>query len=252
MLDQATIDSVSQAIADTDIGHYLRQIRLVDGINTYRLEIDGFAEEFVDNDDMAAIDQAYARIAEVKRRKQAEAVVAALSVRSNGTVSASHDAAKPVRWQRRTPGKAGGTWNMSEDGWLDVPEEDIPGYRERGQEIRGLFDHPENTAPSAIDALQVIADLPTGATEDVMRGQEDAYRAVEALFSTPPHIVCTPREASPYGAPPQTEPDGQRLTAADFEVLEHALSRLPDEWQQEGGAILAKLNGMRAAGEGRG
>jgi len=41
---------------------------------------------------------------------------------------------------------------------------------------------------SAKDALQAIADLPTGASEDEMRGQEDAYRAVEALFESPPHI----------------------------------------------------------------
>jgi hypothetical protein len=41
------------------------------------------------------------------------------------------------------------------------------------------------------DALQVIADLPTGKNEDVMEGQEQAYRAVEALFPFPPTIHCT-------------------------------------------------------------
>ncbi len=42
--------------------------------------------------------------------------------------------------------------------------------------------------PTAIEALQAIADLPTGANADVMAGQEDAYRAVERLFSVPPVI----------------------------------------------------------------
>lgn len=41
---------------------------------------------------------------------------------------------------------------------------------------------------TAKDALQAIADLPTGSSEDVMRGHEDAYRAVEALFDQPPYI----------------------------------------------------------------
>lgn len=42
--------------------------------------------------------------------------------------------------------------------------------------------------PSAIAALQAIANLPTGRNEDVMAGHEDAYRAVEALFAVPPRI----------------------------------------------------------------
>lgn len=42
--------------------------------------------------------------------------------------------------------------------------------------------------PTALDALQAIADLPTGKNEDEMAGQEMAYRAVEALFPTPPII----------------------------------------------------------------
>lgn len=42
------------------------------------------------------------------------------------------------------------------------------------------------------ECLQLIADLPTGATEDVMQGHEDCYRAIEATFAVPPHIVSQP------------------------------------------------------------
>lgn len=52
----------------------------------------------------------------------------------------------------------------------------------------GMLPKSEATAR---DALQAIADLPTGKNEDVMNGHEDAYRAVEALFSSPPRINCT-------------------------------------------------------------
>lgn len=48
------------------------------------------------------------------------------------------------------------------------------------------------SGPSARDALQAIANLPTGKSEDVMEGQEQAYRAVEALFSVPPVIHTKP------------------------------------------------------------
>ena len=48
--------------------------------------------------------------------------------------------------------------------------------------------------PSALDALQAIADLPAGKTEDVMKGQEQAYRAVEALFAEKPFIAQTAKE----------------------------------------------------------
>lgn len=43
-------------------------------------------------------------------------------------------------------------------------------------------------SPTALEALQAIADLPTGANEDVMAGHEDAYRAVERMFAEPPVI----------------------------------------------------------------
>lgn len=46
--------------------------------------------------------------------------------------------------------------------------------------------------PTAKDALQAIANLPTGANEDVMRGQEEAYRAVEALFDVAPKVQAYP------------------------------------------------------------
>ncbi len=46
----------------------------------------------------------------------------------------------------------------------------------------------ERNNPTALDALQAIADLPTGKNEDVMAGHEDAYRAVERLFLVPPVI----------------------------------------------------------------
>ena len=44
--------------------------------------------------------------------------------------------------------------------------------------------------PTAIDALQAIADLPTGKNLDVMTGHEDAYRAIEKLFPSPPYIAA--------------------------------------------------------------
>jgi hypothetical protein len=36
------------------------------------------------------------------------------------------------------------------------------------------------------DALTAIGDLPTGRSEDVMEGQEQAYRAVEVLLDNAP------------------------------------------------------------------
>lgn len=40
--------------------------------------------------------------------------------------------------------------------------------------------------------LQMITNLPTGATEDVTQGHEDCYRLIEATFTEPPKIVCKP------------------------------------------------------------
>lgn len=53
----------------------------------------------------------------------------------------------------------------------------------------GYVDRPATyISPTALDALQAIANLPTGKNEDEMNGQENAYRAVEALFLSPPRI----------------------------------------------------------------
>lgn len=80
MVDQNTIDCLASAIDSAELGYSMRQVRLVDGISTYTLTIDGLpTEEFTDNDDGGATDQVYARIREVKQRKQAAAVIAALS-----------------------------------------------------------------------------------------------------------------------------------------------------------------------------
>lgn len=52
--------------------------------------------------------------------------------------------------------------------------------------------HPvADREPTARQALQAIADLPSGKNEDVMSGHEDAYRIVEKLFKTPPEINCS-------------------------------------------------------------
>lgn len=80
-VDQDTIDRVAAAIDSAELGYSMRQVRLIDGINTYALTIDGMpTEEFTDSDIMGgATDQVYARIREVKQRRQAEAVIAALT-----------------------------------------------------------------------------------------------------------------------------------------------------------------------------
>lgn len=73
MIDQATIDRVAAAIDGTDVGFNMSLTRLVDGVSTYTLTMDSKTEEFADTDDL------YARVREIKQRKQAEAIVAALS-----------------------------------------------------------------------------------------------------------------------------------------------------------------------------
>jgi len=77
-LSPDVIERVAAAIDGADIGHSMKLVRLVDGVCTYRVEIDGSVEEFTDDEDLA-IEQAYARIRQVKQRKQAEAVIAALT-----------------------------------------------------------------------------------------------------------------------------------------------------------------------------
>lgn len=78
MLDEATISRIAAAIDAADVNYSLRLTRLVEGISTYTLTLDGATEEFVDNDEAEAIDQAHARLRNYKQRKQAEAVIAAL------------------------------------------------------------------------------------------------------------------------------------------------------------------------------
>lgn len=86
MIDQRTIERVAAAIDSVDASHSMRLIRLVDGVSTYRLEMDGAVEEFTDTDEDDAIDLCYARIRQVKQRKQAEAVIAALIPQSQSGV----------------------------------------------------------------------------------------------------------------------------------------------------------------------
>ena len=85
MLDEATISRVASAIDAADVSYSLRLTRLVDGVSTYALTLDGTTEEFVDNDEAEAINQAHARIRSYKQRKQAEAVIAALTAPRLGT-----------------------------------------------------------------------------------------------------------------------------------------------------------------------
>lgn len=90
MVDQKTVEKVAAAIDSVDLSHSMRLIRLVDGVSTYRLELDGAVEEFTDTDEDDAIDLCYARIRQVKQRKQAEAVIAALSPSPQSNVAGDH------------------------------------------------------------------------------------------------------------------------------------------------------------------
>lgn len=58
--------------------------------------------------------------------------------------------------------------------------------------VNPVSDAPKT--PSAIDALQAIADMPMAPTEKQENGREDAYRAVEALFDKPPHIEVSEKK----------------------------------------------------------
>jgi hypothetical protein len=79
MVDHKTIEQVATALGNADVGHSLELTKLVDGVHTYILKMDSKSEEFVDSEEDTALDQAYARIREIKHRKQAEAVVTALA-----------------------------------------------------------------------------------------------------------------------------------------------------------------------------
>ena len=58
--------------------------------------------------------------------------------------------------------------------------------------LKPISDAPKT--PSAVDALQVIADMPIAPTEYQEHGREDAYRAVEALFDDPPYIEVSEKK----------------------------------------------------------
>ncbi|MDM9644517.1 hypothetical protein [Rhizobium sp. S163] len=75
MIDQATIERVSAAIDSADVGFNMKLTRLVDGVHTYELRMDGKVEEFDNTDDL------YIRVREIKQRKQAEAIIRALGAR---------------------------------------------------------------------------------------------------------------------------------------------------------------------------
>lgn len=72
-LDKATIDRVAAALDGADVSFKMNLTRLVDGVSTYTLTMDGKTEEFGDTDDL------YDRVREIKHRKQAEAVISALA-----------------------------------------------------------------------------------------------------------------------------------------------------------------------------
>ncbi|MGV0879486.1 hypothetical protein V6767_20335 [Martelella sp. FLE1502] len=76
-VDDRIVAKIAEAIDGAEFGYSMKLVRLVDGESTYRVEIEGKVEHFTDNEERA-IDQAYARIREVKQRKQAEAVISVL------------------------------------------------------------------------------------------------------------------------------------------------------------------------------
>lgn len=79
MIDHLTIEKVAAAIESADVSYSMRLIRLVDGVSTYRLELGDDVEELTDTDDDNAVDLCYARIRQVKQRKQAEAVISVIA-----------------------------------------------------------------------------------------------------------------------------------------------------------------------------
>lgn len=71
-------DKIIGAIQDSEVGFSMRLIRLVDGVNTYRLTYeDGETLEFVDDDDEGeARDRLYAHIRAKKDRIRCDAILA--------------------------------------------------------------------------------------------------------------------------------------------------------------------------------
>lgn len=89
MVDPNMIERVAAALEGAETGHSMSLTRLVDGVHTYTLTMDGKVEEFVDDEDDKAIHKVHARIEDIRLRKQAEAVIAALSP-APGTYPANH------------------------------------------------------------------------------------------------------------------------------------------------------------------
>lgn len=79
MHDQQTIERIAAAIDGVRICHSMTLVRLVDGVNTYRVAIDDEVEEFTDTEEADALEQAYARIRTVIQQRQAEAIMAVIA-----------------------------------------------------------------------------------------------------------------------------------------------------------------------------
>lgn len=105
MVDPNLIERVATALDGAEIGHTMSLTRLVDDVHTYSLRMDGKVEEFVDDEDDEAIHKVHARIREIRLRKQAEAVIAALSP-APGTYAAihAHTLRKAVRREEEEDG----------------------------------------------------------------------------------------------------------------------------------------------------
>lgn len=94
--------------------------------------------------------------------------------------------------------------------------------------LRKIAEHSE---PTARDALQAIANIRTPNSVAVMEGQESAYRAVEKLFSNPPHVVAERDEGVTDSGPGS---DAMRVIN-------------PDQWEREKAALNARIAHLEAA-----
>lgn len=72
------VERVAQAIDDAEISWRSRLIRLVDGVNTYRLELGDAVMEFTDTDEISASDRLYATVNKAKREAKAAAAIAVM------------------------------------------------------------------------------------------------------------------------------------------------------------------------------
>lgn len=87
------------------------------------------------------------------------------------------------------------------------------------QGLRVTLEGFTTRGPSAVAALQAIADLPTPKNLERMNGHEDAYRAVEGLFATPPRVKATT-------PPPETRVVGLHLTEDQQKAILSVASRM--------------------------